>query len=136
VELERELLRVELARDVAGLLGVGDGRLERHQPLAHEPRDLVAHRPRAAVELDRGGHQKAAPAEHLALHVGEPGVRQRQDLLHAAARVGGAQDLLHEHLAGGPHGLHLEVELRAEVGEQAALADAERLGEATDGETL
>ena len=58
------------AGSVAGVLRVLDRRLERHQPLAHHRRRSSSRTgPGAAVELDRGGGEEAAAAEHLALHV-------------------------------------------------------------------
>ena len=115
VQLERELARIDVGRHVAGLLRVLDRGLERHQPLAHHARDLVAHRPGAPVELERRGREEAPAAEHLALHVAEPGVRQREDLLNAAADAGRCDDLVQEHLARRLHGRDLQVDLRPEV---------------------
>jgi hypothetical protein len=136
VQLERELLWVGVGGHVPGVPCVGDRRLERHQPLGHKPGDLVAYRAGPAVELDRGRDQEATAAENLALHVVEPGIGERKDLVDAAVGAGSAEDLVNEHLACRPDGLDLKIDLRPEVREKAALAYAKRLGEATDGETL
>src|SRR4051812_46241768 len=119
VQLECELLGIRVVGEVTGLAGIGDGRLERHEPFAHEPGDLVAHRPGPAVELDRSGDQETATAENLALHVVEPCVREGQDLLDAAIDIGGPDHLVDEHAASRSNGFELEVELRAEVREEA-----------------
>ena len=136
MQLEGELARVDVGRHVAGLLRVLDRRLERHQPLADHARDLVAHRAGPPVELERRGREEASAAEDLALHVAEPGVGQREDLLDPAADARRCDDLVEEDLAGRLHRRHLQLDLRAEVGEQAALADAQLLGEPADGEAL
>ena len=119
-----------------GLLRVLDRGLERHQPLADHARDLVAHRAGPPVELERRGREEATAAEDLALHVAEPGVRQRVDLLDPAADARGRDDLVEEHLARRLHRRDLQLDLRAEVGEQAALADAELLREPADRKPL
>ena len=136
VQLEGELARIDVRRHVAGLLRVLDRRLERHQPLADHARDLVAHRARAPVELQRSGREETPAAENLALHVAEPGVGQREDLLNPAADAGRCDDLVEEDLARRLHSRDLQVDLRAEVREQAALADAQLLGEPSDREPL
>jgi len=90
VELEGELTGIGVGRDVAGLLRVLDRGLERHQPLADEPGDLVADRTGPPVELGRAGREEAAAAKDLALHVVEPGVGEREHLVHPAPGPRGA----------------------------------------------
>jgi hypothetical protein len=123
--------------EVAGFLGFPNGAVEDGDPFAHDGGDAVAHGAAAAVEFERGGGEETAAGEKLLLDVRKPAVEQIPQAGQAFGRgERGARDLINKNLAGGFDGGELQVFLRTEVGEEAALAHAEFFGEAADGEAL
>ena len=107
-------------------------------PARHLRRDGVAHRARAAVHLDRRVGEEAAAGERAALHVVEPAVEHAAQAGDAGlvALLGVADHAVDEDRRGGAHGRDLQLLLRAEVGEQPALAHLELGRQAADRQAL
>ena len=98
---------------------------------------MVAHRAGAVVELEGRGREEAAAREDLALGVVDHVVAERPDAREATGRAPRRLDhLADEELRCVIHGRELELLLGAEVGEEAALAHAGRLGEPADRQRL
>jgi hypothetical protein len=83
-----------------------------------------------AVELERSGAEEAPSAENAFLHKSKPKIKEPPKPGHPfASRNGRAGDFFDEYLARLFHGRQLKLFLGAEMGEQAAFAHAELLGE-------
>ena len=98
--------------------------------------DAIADGPGAIVEFERGGGEKAAAGESFLFAVGEPIFAESAKEAEAAELRGGAHDFFDEDVARFVHDGALQVFFGAEVGEEAALADAQGGGELADGEAL
>src|SRR5205814_1676848 len=97
----------------------------------------IADRAGPVVELERGGGEEAAAGEDLALGVVDHVVAERPDAREALRRGSGRRDHLRdEESARVIDGRELQLLLRPEVREQAALAHPSRLGKAADRERV
>ena len=90
----------------------------------------------AAVELSDAAAKKQPPRKTSRAHVVEPGVREADQAADAGAGAAPADHLVDEDVAGRVDRGELKLDLGAEVGEQAALADAEIRCEPADREAL
>ncbi len=87
------------------------------------------------VELGRDGGEETTAAKDTALEVAGPGLYQALEPGKAGVMDGGSLD--HpglEDFAGGLEGGQLKVLLGSEMSEETALAHAQRVSEAADGE--
>jgi hypothetical protein len=135
IDLERDLRRVDVLGEVAFVDGEAYRLLDRADPLVHRLLDGVAHRAVAAVELERGGGEEAAARKDVALDVVEPRAADGDEARVAALGVERRlEHLARETLARDLDGRELQLFLRAEVREEAALRHLQLLGETADGQ--
>jgi len=135
LELERELAGV--LRGVDGALGLrlAHGALEQAEPVAEEGDEPVAHRAGPHVQLGERRGEEAPARERLRLDVAEVAVGETAQAGERRRGVGRRlEHLRREDGLGGLDGRELELLLRAEVGEEAALAHADRVCKACDRE--
>lgn len=136
-ELENELLHVEATGELAVILSDADQLRQPFLPFPLHRYDQVVDAARARIHLRQEGGEEASAREDLALDVGEVGLAQG---LEPRESLGGLEgrphDLLLEDRSRGLDGRQLELLLRAEMGVQTALADAERFGESPDGQPV
>ena len=136
LDFEGELADVHIFVDFAGGFGVASRVFEISQPLFHQAHDAIADGARAIVEFERGGGEKAAAGEGFLFAIGEPIFAEGAEERQAAKLRGGTNDFFDEDVAGFVHYGALQIFLRAKVGEEAALADAQSGGELANGETF
>jgi peptide/nickel transport system permease protein len=137
VQLEGDSARVGTRVELAELLGLLDRVLQVRVPARELHGDPFPDGARAVLELGRGGREEAAAGEDLALDVVEEAVEERPDAGDPARGCSrGLDHLADEDARRVVDGRELELFLRAEVREQAALAHARRLGQAADRERL
>src|SRR5205085_4544782 len=119
---EGELLCVLLRCYRAFGLSVADSILELLPPVGRDLDRLIADWAGVRVHLRGDGGEEAAPGKDAPLDVCEESLRERAQARQARRRVVGRLDHLHgEDRARGLDGRELQVLLRTEVGEQAAL---------------
>jgi len=137
VELEGQARGVEFWVEVAGLLRSLHRASDGANPFVHDCGYSVAHHTKAAVELKRGGGKEASTLEDSFFDEHQPVINQRPQTGHALWR-GDSRERhffdknLARHLDRG----ELQFFLGAEMGEEAALAHSELLGEGADGKTF
>ena len=97
----------------------------------------ISDRPAAGVQLGGGGGEEAATGEDAALDVGQVALAQLLEALPALGELHGRLDHLGgvDRLGGGD-GRELQVLLGGEVGEEAALAHPDLVGDAGEREAL
>ena len=133
LNFEGELADVHIFADFAGGLRFARGVFQISEPFFHEHDDAVADAAGAIVEFERGSGKEAAAGERFIFAVGKPIFAERAKEIHAAEFGCGKDDAFDEDIASFVHDGALEIFLGAEVGEEAALADAEGGGEFADG---
>ena len=137
VELEEDLCGVDGGVELPQLLRATDLRAEAVDELGVHRAQVISDGPGLGVELDRRRDEEAATGEHAPLEVGEEGVAQRVDPSESLGRLERSfRHLAVVDLAGGLDRGVLQLLLRAEVREDAALAHADVLGEPADGEPV
>src|SRR6266404_1659066 len=137
MKLERKLRRVDPRVELAKGLRVPSLVLDRVEPGVRKLGYQVANLSRPAVELDCARHEKAAASKDAAAHVVEPGVEHSQKPGQSAlALERRLDDFANEYVAGLGDDGKLKFFLRAEVGEQPALAHVKFVGEASDGQAF
>src|SRR4029077_11412334 len=134
-ELEGDLARVRVRGELAGI----DRQLHRLRELAVEHalavNDSLAHWARLVVVFACRGVQGAPSGELGPLRPRDPVFEQSPQALHTARGFQGRhEDRLGELARRLVERRHLQIELGAEMGEEAALRHADLLGERTDGE--
>jgi hypothetical protein len=136
VEVVRELAHVEIRAEPSRRDGALRGGGDHLDPAAVHPHEVVAHRARAVVVLDRRGDEQAATGQTVRRPL-EPALEQRAkglDRVGAGARRG--DDDLAEVLDSAFEDRELQGVFRLEVRVQSALREAEPLGEAAYRETV
>jgi Thermophilic metalloprotease (M29) len=137
VELECQLSGVDVGIEQALGLCVPDRVLEHPGPFADDGQRQVPHGPRARVKLGCDGREEASAGEHGNLDVAQEAVGQHPDALEPVRRArGGLDDELVEDRARRLDGRDLELLLRAEVREQAALAHSDLIREPAEREAF
>ncbi len=134
LNFEGELAHVHIFAEFSGGLRFACGVFQMAQPLFHELDDAVANASGSVVEFERCGGKEASAGESFIFSVGEPIFAERAKQTHAAESRCGEDDAFDEDVASFVHDGALEIFFRAEVGEEAALADAEGGSELSDGE--
>ncbi len=134
MNFESELAHVLIFAEFAGGLRFARGAFQISQPLFHKFDDAVANASGTVVEFKRRSGKEAAAGESFACAVGEPIFAEGAKEFDAAEFCGGKDDAFDEDVARFVHDGALEIFLGAEVGKEAALADAESGGELSDGE--
>ncbi len=124
------------------------GRRRRSLRLGHRPRCaarpflLQAHQlvPRGAgaiVELAGRGHEQAAAGDGVGAAPAQPALEDRaHPRLAAGLSQGGTDDRLHEAVGGEAQDLDLQGLRGPEVGEEAALGEAQVLGQVADADAF
>ena len=136
LNFEGELAHVHVFANFAGGSRVARGVFQISQPFLHKGEDAIANGARAIIEFERGGREKAAAGESFLFAVRKPIIAECAKKAEAAELRGGAHDFFDEDVTGLVHDSALQIFFGAEVGEEAALADAQGSGELTDGEAL
>ena len=123
--------------DLAGPLGVLDGRREEAEPFRDELGDPVADRTGPRIQLGRDRREEAPTRKDAALEVGQELVRKRPQT-HTAGRRRhpGLDDLGVEEPGSGVDRRQLELLLGLEVRVEAALAHTDPVGQAADREAV
>src|SRR5262249_34859683 len=97
----------------------------------------ITNRPGPAVKLEGRRGEETSTGKDAAFHMTQPAVAKGPEPGHAfRLRKSGTNDMLDENLPRHLDRGHLQLLFRSEVGEQAALAHLQFLGQAADGETL
>jgi hypothetical protein len=136
VNFEGQLARVHMFVNLTGVLRIAGGAFQIAQPFFHQAYDAIANRAGAIIEFQRSGGEKASAGKGFLFAVGEQVFAEGAEETEAAELGGGADNLCDEDVAGFVHDGALQILFGAEVGEEAALADAEGSGEFADGEAF
>jgi len=134
LDFEDEILRNYVLSNFAGILTVANRLLQRSKPSLNRVRNQVAHFAGPVVEFKGRGSEKAAAGENFFFRVAEPVSTESSQARESLFLKSGPNDSLHEDTTSLLHDSALKIFLRAEMREEATLADLQGRGEFADGE--
>jgi hypothetical protein len=134
LNFENEILRDYVLSNFTGILAVANRLLQRSKPPLNRVRNQVANFAGPVVEFEGRGSEKTAAGENFFFRVAEPVSTESPQARESLRLKSGPNHCLHENTASLLHHSALKIFLRAEMREEAALADLQRGGEFADGE--
>jgi hypothetical protein len=134
LDFEDKILRNYVLPNFTGILAIANRLLQRAKPSLNRVRNQVANFAGPVVEFEGRSSEKAAAGENFFFRVAEPVSTESAQARESLRLKSGPNHCLHENTASLLHHSALKIFLRAEMREEAALADLQGRGEFADGE--